>query len=165
MIEETSGNPWKPAVHRLWRDSHGRLIFSDEAGVVHAGVVPVQAFPIDAPGEQVSLVSADGHELVFIPLLSVLDADSRRLMQEEIAQREFLPVIERLVSVSTFSTPSTWEVRTDRGDTRLVLKGEEDIRRLKPGGLMLTDSHGVTYRINDIRALDRASRKLLDRFL
>lgn len=165
MIEETSGNPWQPAVHRLWRDSHGRLSFSDEAGVVHAGVVPVQAFPIDAPGEQVSLVSADGHELVFIPQLSVLDADSRRLVQEEIAQREFLPVIERLVSVSTFSTPSTWEVRTDRGDTRLVLKGEEDIRRLRHGGLLLTDSHGVTYRINDIRALDRASRKLLDRFL
>jgi hypothetical protein len=46
-----------------------------------------------------------------------------------------------------------------------VLKGEEDIRRLRDGGLIITDSHGVTYRVHDIRALDRASRKLLDRFL
>ena len=165
MIEESTGKAWMPVAHRLWRDGYGRLNFTDEAGDTHVGVVPVQAFPIDAPGEQVSLVSADGHELVFIPALSVLDADSRKLVHEEIAQREFLPVVERLVSVSTFSTPSTWEVKTDRGDTAFVLKGEEDIRRLKQGGLLITDSHGVTYRITDIRALDRASRKLLDRFL
>lgn len=165
MIEETSGNLWNPAVHRLWRDYHGRLNFADEAGVTHAGVLPVRAFPIDAPDELISLVSADGHELAFIPLLSALDGDSRRLLTEEIAQREFLPVIERLLSVSTFSTPSSWHVQTDRGETTLVLKGEEEIRRLGRGGILLTDSHGVTYRINDIRALDRASRKLLDRFL
>lgn len=165
MIEESSGKAWIPAMHRLHRDSHGRLTFTDEAGDVHVGVVPVQAFPIDAPGEQISLVSAEGHELVFITALSELEADARALVQEEIAQREFLPVIERLLSVTTFATPSSWQVQTDRGLNVLVLKGEEDIRRLKGSGLLITDSHGVTYRIHDIRALDRGSRKLLDRFL
>ena len=154
-----------PVAHRLWRDSYGRLNFTDESGDVHVGVVPVQAFPIDAPGEQISLVSADGHQLVFISQLSELDAEARHLVQEEIAQREFLPVISRLLSVSTFSTPSSWQVETDRGMNVLVLKGEEDIRRLKGSGLLITDNYGVTYRINDIRALDRGSRKLLDRFL
>lgn len=165
MIEESSGKAWIPVAHRLHRDSHGRLTFTDEGGDVHVGVLPVQAFPIDAPGEQISLVSSDGHELVFITALSELDADARALVQEEIAQREFLPVIERLLSVTTFSTPSSWQVQTDRGLNVLVLKGEEDIRRLKGSGLLITDSHGVTYRIHDIRALDRGSRKLLDRFL
>ena len=165
MIEESSGKAWMPVAHRLWRDSYGRLNFTDESGDVHVGVVPVQAFPIDAPGEQISLVSAEGHELVFISQLSELDADARQLVQEDIAQREFLPVIRRLLSVSTFSTPSSWQVETDRGMNVLVLKGEEDIRRLKGSGLLITDNYGVTYRINDIRALDRGSRKLLDRFL
>lgn len=165
MIEESSGKAWMPVAHRLSRDGYGRMVFTDEAGTTHVGVVPVQAFPIDAPGENVSLVGADGHELVFIAQLSGLDADSRRLVLEEIAQRDFLPVVDRLLSVSTFATPSTWEVQTDRGLTRFVLKGEEDIRRLRNGGLLITDSHGVTYRINDMRTLDRHSRKLLDRFL
>lgn len=165
MIEESSGKAWMPVVHRLSRDSYGRLVFTDEAGTSHVGIVPVQAFPIDAPGENVSLVSADGHELVFIAQISGLDVDSRRLILEEIAQRDFLPVVDRLLSVSTFATPSTWEVQTDRGLTRFVLKGEEDIRRLRNGGLLITDSHGVTYRVTDMRALDRHSRKLLDRFL
>lgn len=165
MIEESSGKAWMPVAHRIRRDSFGKLVFTDEQGIAHVGVVPVQAFPIDAPGENVSLVSADGHELVFIPQLSGLDTETRQLLQEEIAQREFMPVIDQLVSVSTFATPSTWQVRTDRGLTSFVLKGEEDIRRLKGSGLLITDSHGVTYRVHDLRALDRMSRKMLDRFL
>lgn len=165
MIDESNGKPWMPVAHRLRRDSYGRLNFTDEAGDVYVGVVPAQAFPIDAPGEQISLLSADGHELVLIQNLSALDPDTRATLEQEIARREFLPVIQRLEAVSTFATPSTWTVVTDRGLNSFVLKGEEDIRRLRDGGLIITDSHGVTYRIHDIRALDRASRKLLDRFL
>ena len=67
--------------------------------------------------------------------------------------------------VSTFSTPSTWIVSTDRGATSFVLKGEEDIRRLRGNGLLITDNHGLTYRVIDMRGLDRMSRRLLDRFL
>lgn len=165
MIDESSGKAWMPVAHRLRRDSYGRLNFTDEAGEVYVGVVPAQAFPIDTPGEQVSLMSADGHELVFINQLSTLDADTRAMIEQEIAQREFLPVIECIIAVSTFATPSTWTVKTDRGLNSFVLKGEEDIRRLRDGGLIITDSHGVTYRVHNICALDRASRKLLDRFL
>ena len=89
----------------------------------------------------------------------------RQLIEDELAAREFVPEIRRIVSVSTFSTPSTWTVRTDRGMSRFVLKGEEDIRRLRGNGLLITDNHGLTYRVTDMRALDRQSRKLLDRFL
>jgi hypothetical protein len=165
MIDESGSKPWMPVAHRLWRDSYGRLNFTDEGGEVHVGVVPVQAFPIDSPGEHISLLSADGHELVFIEQLSVLDEDARHLVQEEIAQREFLPLIRRLLSVSTFSTPSSWQVDTDRGMNVLVLKGEEDIRRLSPTTLIVADAHGVQFLIRDWPSLDRHTRKLLDRFL
>lgn len=165
MIEEAGTRLWQSGSHRLSRDAHGQLVFTDEHGVQHTGVIPVQAFPIDAPGELVSLVDADGHELAFIAKLSEVEAEAKKFLLEEIAQREFMPVIERLLSVSTFSTPSTWTVRTDRGMSSFVLKGEEDIRRLRGNGLLITDNHGLTYRVTDMRALDRQSRKLLDRFL
>ena len=165
MMTEVSSRVWNAHRHRLARDAHGQLVFTDEAGQQHAGVVPVQAFPIDSPGEHVSLVDADGHELAFIAKLSDIDPDSRKLLLDEIAQRDFMPQIEKLLSVSTFSTPSTWTVRTDRGMSSFVLKGEEDIRRLRGNGLLITDNHGLTYRVMDMRALDRQSRKLLDRFL
>ena len=165
MTGESRERFYQPQSHRVLRDAYGSLVFIDDQGQQHKGVVPVQAFPIDAPGEHVSLVGEDGHELAFIARLSDLDAESRKLLNEEIAQREVMPVIDRLLSVSTFSTPSTWVVSTDRGPTSFVLKGEEDIRRLRGNGLLITDNHGLTYRVIDMRALDRLSRRLLDRFL
>ena len=47
----------------------------------------------------------------------------------------------------------------------LILKGEEDIRRLSHSQLMIADTHGIQFLIRDIGTLDRNSRKLLDRFL
>ena len=79
--------------------------------------------------------------------------------------REFMPVISRIVSVSSFATPSTWRVKTNHGDTSLVLKGEEDIRRLVSPALLIADSNGIYYLIRDRHALDQNSRKILDRFL
>ncbi|MGB6115563.1 MAG: DUF1854 domain-containing protein, partial [Comamonas sp.] len=69
-------------------------------------------------------------------------------------------------SVSSFSTPSTWQVQTDRGAATLVLKGEEDIRRLAPRThLRISASDGVQFQIADLTQLDKGSRKLLERFL
>jgi hypothetical protein len=56
-------------------------------------------------------------------------------------------------------------VQTNRGPTQLVLKGEEDIRRLSAHRLIVADAHGVQFLIRDLPSLDRHTRKLLDRFL
>jgi len=148
----------------LSRNTFGKLVFSDANGV-HEGVVPVRAFPIAAPDTGIAIVDVDGHELAWINRLEDLPADTRALLQEELKSREFLPVINRIRAVSTFAVPSTWEVETDRGQTSFVLKGEEDIRRIAGSALIIADSHGVQYLIRDQGALDKGSRKLLDRFL
>lgn len=151
---------------KLSRNAFGRLVFESANGAhVREGVVPVRAFPIAAPDEGIALVDADGHELAWIDRLDGLPADTRDLIDEELGQREFLPEISRLLSVSSFAVPSRWEVETDRGRASFVLKGEEDIRRLAGTTLMIGDSHGVQYLIRDTQQLDKSSRKLLDRFL
>jgi Domain of unknown function (DUF1854) len=150
---------------KLERQPSGRLRWTSAEGDVHHGVIPVRAFPLTAPNEGISLVSTDGHELTWIDDLRMLDADAQAVLNEELAQRDFVPEITRLFSVSTFSTPSIWTVETDRGPTTLILKGEEDIRRLGEGALLIAGSQGVQYRVRDRWALDRASRKLLERFL
>lgn len=149
----------------LRRNSFGRLVLTTADGQTHEGVVAVRAFPIAAADEGISLVGAEGHELAWIPRLDDLPDHLRQLVREELAQREFVPVVRRLVSVSTFATPSHWRVNTDRGDTQFILRGEEDIRRIDRGRLLITDSHGMQYLIPDLYALDAYSRRLLDRFL
>ena len=67
--------------------------------------------------------------------------------------------------MSSFATPCTWSVTTDRGDTEFVLKGEEDIRRLGAYSLLVMDSHGIQFLIRDMFGIDKGSRRILDRFL
>lgn len=149
----------------LHRNAFGRLVLTDADGVAHEGVVPVRAFPIAAPGEGLSLVSAEGRELAWVDRLDELGAAQRALVDEELAGREFTPEIRRLLSVSTFSTPSTWTVETDRGPTSFVLKGEEDIRRVGRTMLLIADSQGLQFLVRDLLAMDRHSKRLLERFL
>ena len=153
------------ATLRLHRDAAGRLVLTDEAGVEHVGAVPVRAFPLAAPDESLAIVGATGRELAWVERFDQLDAATRRLVDEELAARELVPVIRRLGRVSSVVTPCTWHVETDRGDTEFVLKAEEDIRRLPGSALLIASAHGMHYRIADRTALDRGSRKLLDRFL
>ncbi|MDR6856921.1 DUF1854 domain-containing protein [Variovorax guangxiensis] len=153
------------ASFKLERDPFGHLVLIEAEGVRHVGVVPVRAFPLSAPGEGLSLVGSEGRELLWIDRVADLPEPARALLAEDLAARDFAPRLLKLHKVSSFGVPSTWTVSTDRGDTRFVLKAEEDIRRLEGGALLIASAHGVQFRIPDAKTLDRASRKLLERFL
>jgi len=150
---------------QLERNNHGQLVLTGQNGERHAGVVPVRAFPIGAPDDGIALVNVEGHEVGWVDRIADLPPELGRLVAEELASREFVPEIERIAEVSSFACPSTWQVVTNRGNAALVLKGEEDIRRLSRTRLLIADTHGIHFLVRDIGALDRHSRKLLDRFL
>ncbi|MFY8018648.1 MAG: DUF1854 domain-containing protein [Inhella sp.] len=144
---------------KLGRDEFGKLLCDGEV------VTPVRAHPISAPDEGLSLIGTDGHERAWIPRLAELPADQQAFINAELAQREFHPQMQRLVAVSTFSTPSQWTVETDKGPLQFLLKSEEDIRRLGEGRLLISSNHGLQLHVPDRWALDRHSRRLLERFL
>ena len=154
-----------PVSFTLKRDAYGRLVFHGADGLAVEGALPVRAFPITGPQEGLAIVAPGGRELAWVDRLDELDSASRALVEEELALREFSPRIRRIASVSGYATPCTWEVDTDRGQARFVLNGEEFIRRLPAGVLLIADSNGVNWTIEAVSSLDRASRKILDRFL
>lgn len=149
----------------LTRNSFGRLILTTVDGVVHEGVSPVRAFPVQAPEDGISLLNIDGKEVAWIDVISDLPPAIAALVSEELGGREFMPEISRINSVTSYATPCTWSVATDRGDTEFVLRGEEDIRRLTVDTLLISDIHGIHYLVRDLRDLDKHSKKILDRFL
>ncbi|MEO8119458.1 MAG: DUF1854 domain-containing protein [Rhodoferax sp.] len=150
---------------QLTRNAFGRLILTTAEGEVFEGVVPVRAFPIQSPEDGIGMVHTDGHEVAWVDRLHELPDPIQRLIREELESREFMPEIENIASVTSFSTPCTWHVQTDRGDTRFVLRGDEDIRRVGPTILLVTDSHGIQFLIRDKSNLNKDSRRILDRFL
>jgi hypothetical protein len=150
--------------HQLERDALGSLIFIDAKGERHVGVYPVRAFPITAPSAGIGIMNQSGKEVCWFPDIAVIPEVDLALIEEELAAREFMPVIERITQVSTFATPSIWDIETDRGPTRIRLKGEEDIRRIAGNTLLIADSNGLQFIIKDSTQLDKVSKKLLDRF-
>ena len=149
----------------LQRDAFGRWVLQLPDGTRHVPVTALRAYPVSAPDEGVALMDADGHEIFWIDALDQLAPALRSQVNQALNEREFLPEILQLTDVSSFATPSTWSVLTDRGSTQFLLKGEEDIRRLTGTVLLINDANGVQFMIRDLAAMDKHSRKLLDRFL
>jgi hypothetical protein len=149
----------------LRRDAFGKLVLTNGEGEEFVGVAPVRSFPVQAPSKGISLVRDGGKEVAWIDDLDTAPPEIRALVTEELEGREFMPEIRSIKEVSSFATPCTWTVTTDRGDTEFVLRGEEDIRRLGAYSLLIADSHGIHFLIRDMFAIDKGSRKILDRFL
>jgi hypothetical protein len=150
----------------LERNAFGKLMLTNAQGEEFQGVVPVRAFPIQSPEDGIAMVSTEGHEVAWVDRLDAVPEPMQGLIRQELATREFMPVITRIVVVSSFSTPCTWTVETDRGEADFVLRGDEDIRRIgKDGSLLIADTHGIQYFVRDQFALDSDSKKILDRFL
>ncbi len=140
-------------------------MFVNAAGQEHAGVEPVRGFPVSDPDYGVSIVDDNGGELVWIRRLADLPAQLRELIEQELDQREFMPVLSRIIQISANSEPCEWEVETDRGRTTFLLKTDEDVRRIDEHRAMITDSNGIPYLIDNIDALDPKSRRYLERYL
>jgi len=153
-----------PARWALLRDAAGHWCLEAD-DVSYPRVSVARAFPISAPESAVCVLDADGHERLWIDDVAALDDARRERVEAALASREFTPVIEAILHISSISTPSRWTVRTDRGITDLLLPGEEALQRVGGKSLLVADAAGVQYLIRDIPALDRASRKFLERFL
>jgi hypothetical protein len=149
----------------LSHDAWGRLVLTDVEGQRFVGVEPVRAFPISHPTQWISLCDAEGHEVYTVAALDELAPAVRQILESELALREFIPVIKRIIRVSTQSFPCDWDVATDRGQTRFTVDHEEEIRPLGSSRVMITDTRKLRYHVPDVRALDAHSRHILERFL
>jgi len=149
---------------RLEREPHGRLDLIDGRGNRRIDVDIVRAFPISAPTGPVSIVGSEGDELAWIESLEAVEPALLKLLEGELAVRDFLPVIERIESVSD-GEPAEWTVVTDRGRRRFTVEHADDIIRLPDGSAVITDTFAIRYSIRDLSRLDPRSRRLFEKTL
>jgi len=153
-----------PVTWRLERRPHGRLDFIDAEGRPHVDVDVLRAFPISAPAGPVAIVGENDAELAWIESLADVEPGLRRLLEEELERREFVPLIERIEAISE-GEPAEWSVVTDRGPHRFKVGHSDDILRLDDDSVVITDTFGVRYRIPRLADLDAASRRLFEKAL
>jgi len=149
----------------LDRNAWGQLELTLPDGTRHSGVEPVRCFPLSDPAHAIALLDAEGREILNLPSLEVLAPAAREILQRELAEREFVPVIRRIVATSALHPPCRWDVETDRGVTSFQLESEDDCRRLGPQSVLIADAHGVRYLIAEIGKLDASSQRTIRRIV
>ena len=145
------------------RDEWARLVATMPDGQVYVGVEPVRCFPLSDPQKSIALVDSDSHELLTIPSLERLNPDARAFLIKELESRDFVPEIQRVIATTNPNPPCEWTVMTDRGQTRFQLESEDDVRKLGQNRVMIADSNGVRYTITDVKKLDAASWRIVQR--
>jgi hypothetical protein len=153
-----------PMSIRLFRssadDSRVRLTLDGDRSWVSVAVA--QAFPFSDPGRYIGLQSAAGVDIGVIEDLGAIDADSRRLVRQETERRYFTPTVERVALVVEQQGTVTFEVGTDRGDRRFIVRNIRDnAYPLGPTRLMITDTEGNRYHFADITKLGRKAYEVL----
>jgi hypothetical protein len=150
---------------RLEHDAWGSLVLVDSDGERHAPVEPVRGFPISAPDRWISICDFQGRELVSVEDAGALAPEVRQVLSNDLTRREFVPLVRRIVNVPADAEQVPWEIETDRGPTRFVLNSGDDVRRLGPHRALIIDAQGIRYLVDDVRQLDPASRRIIERFL
>jgi hypothetical protein len=156
--------PQQAAPFGLSYDAWGRLVLVDSEGNRHVDVAPIRSFPLSDPRRWVSICNAEGREILSIPELDALPEAVRNTLESELARREFVPLIQRIVNITLDSEPTEWTVETDRGPTKFLIEGGEAVRRTGPDRCLISDMQGVRYLIADRKRLDAQSRRLLEQY-
>lgn len=126
-----------------------------------------RAFPLTDPDHYIGLRDAADKDIGMLVDLDGIDADSRRIIAEELERRYFIPVVRRVIRVKEEPGVITWEVETDKGDRTFYIQNLRDaVYEIVPNKrVLLTDKDGLRYEIPDVEALDAKSYTLLARVL
>lgn len=141
-----------------------QLSLIDASGARFDHVRPVRLFPLTDPQHYVSIVSEDGRELASIDDVRALADDQLAILNDALAKRDFVPVIRRITNIKRANDGFDWFVDTDRGPTVFRIETDESIQSLGGTRLVIIDKLGTRYLIPDVAALDRDSRRRLERY-
>ncbi len=126
-----------------------------------------RAFPLTKPDRYIGLRDAADKDIGMLPSLEGLDAESRKIVDEELNRRYYLPIIKHVYAVKEEYGITTWDVETDKGrDTFLVQNLRESVWEMVPGErAIITDKDGLRYEFPDLTKLDAKTMHVLSRVL
>jgi len=121
-----------------------------------------RAFPFSKTDLYIGLRDGDDNDIGMLKDLRGMDAESRRLIEQELDRRYFTPKVLRVNTVKEEYGTVTWEVETDRGMRRFVVRNLRDnAYPLGPQRVLMTDGDGNRYEFPDITALGARAYNVL----
>ena len=125
-----------------------------------------RAFPLSDPDHYIGFLDGNGKDVGLLNDPGLLEVDSRRVVDEELEKRYFVPVVERVVSVKEEFGTVYWIVDTDRGEKEIIARNLRDnLMELASSRVILTDVYGNRFEFPDLNRLDGKSQAIIMRNL
>ena len=163
-----------PEQMRFVRGEDGRVYatITDELTVIAPTLR--RSHPLTDPDRYISIRGSDpkdnapakGKEFGLLRHWRRLDTVSREIVEFELERRYLHPQVEQILSLNEYSGLQLCVLKTDRGVREITLRDVRDnVIYLGGRRMLITDAEGNRYDIQDVEALDRASRIMLNRIL
>ncbi len=125
----------------------------------------VRAFPLSELNEFIGLLDAiAGKEIGMLRSLRDLDGPARQLVEHEINKRYFIPKVLRIVDAKKEFGTIYWDVETDKGNRKFVMRGLRDsVHEIEPGRYLINDVEGNRLEVPQLENLDSRSLAIWDR--
>ena len=151
--------------------SDGGLLTVTTDGQFYEDVVLQRAFPLSKPWEFISVKTSAEHrdmsrEIGMIRDIRTLPEESRRLVEEELSWRYFVPVVRKITSFKDEYGQIHIDIQTDAGDKKIVVTNTAS-SFVRPDGdrLILIDADGNRYDIPSLSAMDKKTKRFLEAVL
>ena len=167
-LEEKIKMRWLKQEDCLFTRTSGGFVRLEFRGTVHHRVAVHRCFPFSAPDEYISIRQSDenGQEIGLILRLGDWDQDTQAMLREQLELRYFSPRITRIRHIKEEYGYAYWDVGTDRGDCRFVVRmGSGTVNPIGNGRYMITDIDGNRFEIPNLQALSPQEMKKLDMFI
>ncbi len=155
-------DPARTVVERVPNSQQVRIRLPD--GEVYEDVQFARAFPFSQPHQFIGVMTFEGKEIGMFRSLEGMEPRSRAIVEEELEQRYFIPIIQKVYSLTEEYGQLRWHVDTDRGERVFYVRNWRDnVHELSPVRYLIVAVDGSRYEIRDLNALDARSRGWLDR--
>ena len=151
-----------------FKRTEGGLLNMKYEGQEYKAVILQRAFPISSPWAYVAVKGAAEHkdmskEIGISKDTGTLSAESRKLVEEELRQRYYVPVIRAITSLKDEYGQVYMNIETDAGKKRIVAPNSNaSFVRLGGDRLMIIDIDGNRYEILSLSAADKKTLRLLE---
>jgi hypothetical protein len=165
LDEESSDRPFlDPAAlkffHSPENDVRVRMEIRDRQSYLEVRIARV--LPLSEPVRYFGVRDSADKEIGVLLSLDGLDPDSRAVAEEELARRHFLPKVVRVVKVSDNHGVVVWDVETEHGSRKYVVRNMRDNTvALSSTRVLMTDVDGNRFEFPDISRLPVESQDIV----
>jgi hypothetical protein len=141
------------------------FLSADIDGKEYKRVILTRSLPLSLPDEYICISDIEKNEVGIIEKISAFSPEQQKLINSELSQRYYCPVIEKIESIKEKMGHFYFDVVIGGVKKAFAVKDITKSIRQHGDAIDVTDIDGNRYRITDFASIEAKSRRKLEPYL